>query len=62
MGTTSASQREHGGWKRLLSVGWRLYRPPCPVVQSTLSKEREKETDDPSKTCATQCMECIQIV
>jgi len=65
MGTTSASQRERGGWKRLLSVGWRLYRPPYPADQSILREERGKDTDEPFKTpkkmCATQSMECIQI-
>lgn len=43
MGTTSAGRTERGGWKRLLSAGWRLYRPPCPMAQSTLRQERERE-------------------
>lgn len=42
-GTTSAGRTKRGGWRRLLSAGWRLYRPPCPAVQSTLSQDREKE-------------------
>lgn len=42
-GTTSAGRTKRGGWRRLLSAGWRLYRPPCPAVQSTLRQERENE-------------------
>lgn len=44
-GTTSAGRTKRGGWRRLLSAGWRLYRPPFPAVQSTLSQERERKRE-----------------